>query len=140
MTNTDTRKWYDIDPRNQTWEEYRHPWFWYISQHWQYTGLSDQALTTWLSLYRFATGARSTVNGHPRTFFRGLSDPTGARSRKHRRSVAELTEAGLVEVRGRYTYSLLGAKEFALSLRQKISEMEVQNIVDNMMEEEDCDA
>ena len=128
----DPRRWWEKSPEELSWDEDRHAWFWYISQHWHYTGLSAQALMTWLALLRYANRVRWTVSGYPRSFFKGLPDKTGAKSRAHRRGVAELTTAGLIKVPRAYCYDLSPAKEFAFALHKKVVDLRFEEVLEEM--------
>jgi hypothetical protein len=128
----DPRKWWEKRPSELSWETDRHAWFWYISQHWHYTCLSPQALVTWLALWRYANAIRWTVSGYPRSFFKGLPDRTGARSRAHRRGVAELVASGLIKTPRSHQYDLSPVQEFALKLHSKVEDLKFQEMLKDM--------
>jgi hypothetical protein len=135
----DPRKWWDKRPNELSWESDRHAWFWYISQHWHYTGLSSQALVNWLAMYRFAGNVRYTVSGYPRSFFKGLPDKTGAKSRAHRRAVAELVAAGLIRAPRPHQYDLSPAMEFAFALHKKVEDARTRDMLADMDEFDPCE-
>ncbi len=130
----DPRKWWNKHPGELTWEQDRHAWQWYISQHWHYTGLSPQALMTWLALFRYANRIRWTVSGYPRSFFKGLPDKTGAKSRAHRRGVEELVTAGVIKEPRPHHYDLSPAKDFALTLHKKVEDIRFQEVLKDVDE------
>lgn len=132
----DPGKWFELSPDNQSWREHRHAWFWYCSQHWAYTGLSPQALVTWLALFRFCNSIRSTAFGSPGAFSVGLPDKTGSRSKAHRRAIKELLDVGLITRRGKHSYDLSPASDFALALHTKVTKLQADAVMNDILDEE----
>lgn len=126
--DNDTRKWWNKRPEELSWANNRNEWFWYVSQRWQYTGFTPAALQTWLSLFRFASSARSYSSGYPRSFWKGLDDPKRAKYREFTRAIKELVDGGLITTPKATQYDLTPVQQYALALHKRITELQAGKV------------